>query len=91
MDNFIKAGQKINFSSEGEDIFAQSNSEELETIFMHIIQNAFDASMDDNPVKITVQQDENYAIIKIKDSGHGMDQEFIRNELFMELVNILSS
>lgn len=82
MDNFIRSGKKIEFSTDNEDIYALSNSEDLDIVFMHIIQNAFDASNDDKSVKLTVRLEESYAIIKIEDSGHGMDQDFIRNELF---------
>lgn len=82
VDGFSNSGRNVDLSRTGEAFFARSNHEELETVFMHIIQNAIDASAGDDNVRITLAQDDNYVIIKIEDFGEGMSREFIRDELF---------
>lgn len=81
IDRFLKAGQNIKFNI-SENIKAQSHEDNLDTVFVHIIQNALDASDKERAVKISLNEDQNYAIITVSDKGTGMDREFIRNELF---------
>ena len=63
------------------DIFADEES--IETIFMHLIENAREAC-EENKTKIAIELscESKFAIIKVIDNGHGMEQNFIKNELF---------
>ena len=82
VETFKTAGHNVAFKGQ-EDIYcALSNHDDLETVLMHIIQNALDASEDQKLVEISLAQDKNYVMIKVADSGTGMDKDFIRNELF---------
>lgn len=81
IDRFIKAGQFVKLEL-NENIKALSHEDNLDTVFVHIIQNALDASDEGQAVLVTLKEDENYAIIRVSDQGAGMDREFIRNELF---------
>ncbi|MDB6063083.1 MAG: histidine kinase [Verrucomicrobiaceae bacterium] len=56
----------------------------------HIIKNAQDATDSNGFVDITLQRDENDAIIVIEDNGVGMDQDFIKNQLFRPFVTTKS-
>ena len=80
--NFKSSGQNVIFEGKDHELIALSNQQDLETVLMHIIQNAVDAGGKQDLVEVTLDQDPNYAIIKIKDTGEGMDREFVRNELF---------
>ena len=81
-DVFSKGGQNIELVSQDKEYIALSNRQELETVLMHIVQNAFDACEQDQVVEIILAQDKNYVTIKVIDQGVGMDREFVKNELF---------
>lgn len=82
VDTFLRAGQDIKFTKNKSEFTAQSSREGLETVFMHVIQNALDASDANQSVDITITQDKEYVVVKVKDTGAGMDRDFIRDELF---------
>lgn len=75
------AGQNIIFEKSLDVLFAKSNADNFEIVLGHIIQNALDSS-DDKEVIVRLNENKKYAIILIEDKGCGMDQEFLKNELF---------
>lgn len=62
------------------EIFGEHHK--LTAILGHLAQNAQEATDDDGEVKIELTEDNNYAIIKITDTGVGMDEKFIAERLF---------
>jgi putative PEP-CTERM system histidine kinase len=56
----------------------------------HIIKNAQDATDSSGFVDVTLQQDGSDAIITVEDNGAGMDQDFIKNQLFRPFVTTKS-
>ena len=48
----------------------------------HLIDNAQQATDDDGEVVIDIRRDLKVMHIEIRDNGHGMDDDFIRNRLF---------
>lgn len=54
----------------------------LRNVLVHLVDNAQQATGDDGEVVLTLSASENMHIIEIKDSGHGMDDDFIQNRLF---------
>jgi putative PEP-CTERM system histidine kinase len=59
-----------------------ADSERLQRVVGHIVQNACEATPYDGKVEIRLSRDEACAIIEIEDSGVGMDEQFIRERLF---------
>ena len=51
-------------------------------VLAHLIDNAQQATEDDGEILITLSEITGFYLIQIKDSGHGMDEDFIRNRLF---------
>ncbi len=51
-------------------------------VLAHLIENAQQATPDDGEIVVTLSSTEKMHIIGIKDTGHGMDDDFIRNRLF---------
>ena len=49
---------------------------------MHLIQNAIEATPKDGQVLVRLSRQESNAIVEVKDTGHGMSEEFIRERLF---------
>ena len=60
----------------------QANWTRLERVIGHLIQNAIEATTRDGQVLVRLSRQEDNAIIEVKDTGHGMSEEFIRERLF---------
>jgi len=82
VDKMTKAGHKVALVTREERFLARSNQDDLETVFMHVIQNAIDASDDNENVEVRLSEQKNYVVINIDDKGEGMSRDFIRDELF---------
>lgn len=54
----------------------------LADVFGHIIQNAQEATPPEGRVEVVLQNDGATAVIEVRDTGSGMDGDFIRNRLF---------
>lgn len=54
----------------------------FKNVLVHFIDNAQQATDDDGDISITLSSTGNKHIIKIADTGHGMDESFIRDRLF---------
>ncbi|WP_426165191.1 XrtA/PEP-CTERM system histidine kinase PrsK [Sandarakinorhabdus sp. DWP1-3-1] len=55
---------------------------QIEQLFLHLVQNAIDASTPDAPIAVTAGSDAGEVVIRIADRGRGMSSRFIREELF---------
>jgi len=63
-------------------IYIKADKEKLHTVLGHIIQNAQDATDKDGEVTISVKTSPGFAVLFIQDTGSGMSEEFIKNQLF---------
>ena len=54
----------------------------MEAIIGHVIQNAQDATPPDGSIRVTLSSSNEQAVLKVTDSGCGMDTQFIRDRLF---------
>jgi putative PEP-CTERM system histidine kinase len=59
-----------------------ANSSRLERVVGHLIQNAIEATSRNGQVRVQLRREQDFAIVEIKDTGHGMSDEFIREKLF---------
>lgn len=83
IERYRNRGLNIIFNSGEDDIEIYGDEESIETIFMHLIENAREACQEDNiRLEIEMSREGGFAIIQVKDNGHGMERDFIRNELF---------
>lgn len=65
------------------NLMVQANWSRLERIIGHLIQNAVEATPKDGEVVVRLaQKDNQQALIEVRDTGHGMSEEFIRERLF---------
>jgi len=65
-----------------DDLWVQTDTEQLATVLGHVIRNAQDAAQAHGHVMLRVKRESGHAIIEIEDDGAGMDEDFIRNRLF---------
>ncbi len=54
----------------------------IEQLFLHLIQNAVDASAPDAPISVSAHGQGNDVVVVVADRGKGMSSRFIRQELF---------
>ena len=59
-----------------------AHRERLERVVGHLIQNAIEATPPGGKVVARLAKRENFAILEVVDSGHGMSEQFIRDGLF---------
>jgi putative PEP-CTERM system histidine kinase len=61
---------------------ASGESETVEQLLVHLVQNAIDASDPQHPVRLHVVARADAVTVDIEDRGVGMSPEFVRNHLF---------
>ncbi len=54
----------------------------LQRVISHIIQNAIEATSKDGTVLVRLYRQNTEAVIEIKDTGHGMSEQFVQERLF---------
>ncbi len=65
-----------------EGVETRGIEERVERVIGHAVQNAFDASAEDQPVTLTLDVVGSYARVQVKDDGVGMSPEFVQERLF---------
>jgi putative PEP-CTERM system histidine kinase len=70
------------FAEADRGIYVYVDVEGLTTVLAHIVRNAQDACDGDDEVVVTISTSSSKAHIEIRDSGCGMEEEFVRNRLF---------
>lgn len=68
--------------SGGQGLSALVDQSRLEQAIAHLVQNAIDASPENEPVRIDLARSDDEVAIAIADKGAGMSAEFIRTRLF---------
>lgn len=59
-----------------------ADRDRLLTVFTHLVQNAQEATPEDGDVVLEAQCSGPWVTVLVRDSGRGMDQDFIANRLF---------
>ncbi|MEH6625349.1 MAG: XrtA/PEP-CTERM system histidine kinase PrsK [Motiliproteus sp.] len=60
----------------------QVERERMVSVLCHLVQNAQEATDDDGTVELTIESDDRNLIFVVRDTGTGMDEDFIRDRLF---------
>jgi putative PEP-CTERM system histidine kinase len=78
-----RAGAAVVLNVRGERLMARGEGESLASVFEHVIQNAQDATAEAGaPVTIDAVERHGKIEIIVTDQGSGMDEDFVRNQLF---------
>lgn len=59
-----------------------ADPQQMEAVFGHLLQNALDAVGGAGTVTVSLAGQDDWVIVTVADDGCGMDEEFIREELF---------
>jgi len=68
--------------SEVTDAVVLAEPERLSAVFGHVVQNAQDATPAHGRVEVVLRVADGHAIVEVRDTGSGMDAEFIKTRLF---------
>ncbi len=60
----------------------EGDAGQLEQLFLHLVQNAIDASAPDAPIRVGMDVMGQDMVVTIADEGKGMSPRFVRQELF---------
>ncbi|HYN79233.1 MAG TPA: XrtA/PEP-CTERM system histidine kinase PrsK, partial [Lamprocystis sp. (in: g-proteobacteria)] len=60
----------------------RADADRLAAVISHVVQNAQEATQRDGQVTVRVGRNDTQAVIEVRDTGLGMDAEFIRERLF---------
>lgn len=82
----MAGGERISVP-QADEARVTAHREGLEQAVLHLLQNAIDASADNEPIFLSSSTDGINGIIEIADSGTGMSAEFLRNGLFKPFVS----
>lgn len=63
-------------------LMVEANYPRLERVISHLVQNAIEATPKNGQVWVRLARKDNSAVIIIKDTGHGMSEQFIQKKLF---------
>lgn len=81
----VMHGKRLIYPIETEiadDIYAVADAARIETILNHLVQNAIEATADGSPVRISARRQGDEIAIHVIDTGCGMTDAFIANQLF---------
>ncbi|WP_020408157.1 XrtA/PEP-CTERM system histidine kinase PrsK [Hahella ganghwensis] len=70
------------FTGDESPVIIEADKEKLSSVFVHMIQNAQDATEKSGDVTISVKKSTGWIVIFVQDTGIGMSDEFIKAELF---------
>lgn len=68
-----------------------AHEDRLERVLGHLVQNAFDAMSGSGTVHVRIAERETNVLLEVRDQGHGMTPEFIRDGLFKPFVSTKST
>jgi putative PEP-CTERM system histidine kinase len=63
-------------------VFARAHEDRVERVIGHIVQNAIDATHRDGRIVVTLSRQGTKAAVEVRDTGHGMTDDFVREHLF---------
>ncbi len=72
----------ISLNAGGEGLTVRGDREKLSAALSHVIQNAVEATEGHGPVSLRLLRRGEIAAIEVEDRGKGMDETFVREELF---------
>ena len=75
--SFEKRGIKLNFEANEQPIFVHADTRRITQVISNLLTNALKFSREDGSVWLTIKQDQNEAIIIIKDDGIGISSEML--------------
>lgn len=67
------------FDTDEEEIYTSIDEEFMQRIIINLISNSIKFTNENGKIEVIIHNEEKYGVIKVKDNGIGMDNEFIEN------------
>lgn len=64
------------------EVLALGHEQRFERVLGHLVQNAIDATREGGDVQVDVFAEQRYAVVEVRDTGCGMSEAFVREQLF---------
>ena len=80
---FAAGAVAVEVQTDGEDYAVAIEPDRLKSALTHLVQNAVDVSLPGDRVVVAARRQGVRSVIDIVDRGPGMDESFIRDELFL--------
>ncbi len=74
-------GRELRVQADG-PVQTRGVEERIERVIGHAVQNAFEASAEDQVVRLSIDAIGSYARVRVEDQGVGMTEDFVRDRLF---------
>ena len=74
-------GRSLQVQTDGQ-VETRGVEERIERVIGHAVQNALEASNDDQAVRLSIDAIGSYARVRVEDDGVGMTEDFVRDRLF---------
>src|SRR5690606_11148042 len=75
-------GPEVELVSADDPLVVSVDPEGLENALYNLAKNAREASPPDGRVVLELAREPGWAVVRVKDFGHGMDPDFLRSRLF---------
>lgn len=85
--NYKKSNPCPSLEALSEPTWIKADKEELRSAIGHIVQNAIDATPQDGEISIATKSGTDFIYIFIQDTGSGMSEAYIENDLFKPFVS----
>jgi putative PEP-CTERM system histidine kinase len=82
VDSRVNASPSPTFETGVDHAMVLAQEDRLGAVFGHVLQNALDATPPNGTVGVLLRVAGDHAIVEIRDTGTGMDAEFVQNRLF---------
>ncbi|MGD8958048.1 MAG: PEP-CTERM system histidine kinase PrsK, partial [Chromatiaceae bacterium] len=69
-------------NAQASDAYVLAEPDRLSAVLGHVVQNAQDATPPDGRIELLLRVSGDQAIVEVRDTGSGMDAEFIKTRLF---------
>ena len=80
--NFGNARIRLECTPDVASLEVRADRRRVDAILRHLLQNALETSGSGGAIVVGLRRERYTAVIEVRDSGDGMDAEFIRTELF---------
>jgi putative PEP-CTERM system histidine kinase len=82
VNSIAESKRNLSFESNVRGVAVVADQDRLSAVVSHLIDNALEATSDGGRVTVRLTSRGGDAIVEVEDNGAGMEEEFVRNELF---------
>jgi putative PEP-CTERM system histidine kinase len=82
VDDFLIMRPNVQAIVEGSAVTVLADSEEISKVILNFLLNSSDALNGEGMIRVETSRSNGWGFIVLRDNGHGMTEEYLRNHLF---------